>query len=449
MLSLNARLILAASIVLALFFGLTGFTLDSAYTHSAETALKDRLQGRVNVLVAASELGEDGVARLTNALPEVRFFNPGSDLYAYFVGNNNRHAWRSPSLGSLDIRFPSGLARGETAYQKLKATDGTVLQIYSLGVTWDDSPGPRGGYTFSVAENVRNIQEQISGFRRILWGWLTAVAVILLAVQGSIMRWSLKPLRRVADDLAAIEHGKQTELQGRYPAELLPLTDNINALIRSSRELLERYRHSLGDLAHSLKTPLALLRGAVEGHKAADELLEIVPEQVDRMSRTVDYQLQRAAASGGSTLVAPINVAQVARKVAAALNKVYSDKAVICHLHVDEECEFHGDEGDLFEILGNLLDNAFKWCRHRVEVRAAMDSVSTGLTLSVEDDGPGISPDVAQEVRRRGVSIGGAESGHGIGLAIVDDIIRIYGGTLEVITGTLGGALMKVHLPNR
>lgn len=447
--SLRTRLLLSASVVLALFFGLTGLTLDRAYSSSAEQALKDRLRGHVNALVAASEQGEDGVTRLTNALPEARFFNPGSDLFAFFMSNDGQHMWRSPSLGSLSIPFPSGLGRGETAFRRVNASNGALVQIYSLGVTWDETTGPHGGYTFSVAENLRDHRNQIRDFRRLLWGWLAAVAVILLGAQGTILRWSLAPLRQAADDLGQIEQGKAAALTRRYPAELRPLTDNINALIASNRDRLERYRHSLDDLAHSLKTPLAVLRGAVEGRNGAPDLAALVQEQVDRMSGTVNYQLQRAAASGGTVLGAPVDVEQIARKIAAALNKVYSDKGVVCHVHVAQSGDFSGDESDLYELLGNLLDNAYKWCRHRVEVRAEAVEERGGLRLSVEDDGPGISAHAIRDVRRRGVRAAGEQGGQGIGLAVVDDIVRIYGGKFDIGRGTLGGALMTITLPRR
>lgn len=449
MLSLRARLLFAASLVLALFFGITGLTLDRAYSTSAEHALEDRLRAHVNALVAASEQGDDGVTRLTNALPEARFFIPGSDLYAFFMSNDGQQMWRSPSLGPLSISFPSGLRRGETAFRSIAASNGDLVQVYSLGVTWDEAAGPHGGYTFSVAENLREHGNRIAAFRRLLWGWLAAVAMILLAVQGTILRWSLRPLGQAAAELGMIERGKATMLTGRYPAELRPLTDNINALIASNRDRLERYRHSLGDLAHSLKTPLAVLRGAVEGRNGGPDLAAVVQEQVDRMLRTVNYQLQRAAASGGTVLGVPVDVEQIARKLAGALNKVYSDKGVVCHVHVVPGTEFSGDESDLYEILGNLLDNAYKWCRHRVEVRAQAADGGSSLQLVVEDDGPGIAAQAGEEVRRRGVRAADAHGGQGIGLAVVDDIVRIYGGKFAIGSGALGGALMTVILPRR
>ncbi len=226
------------------------------------------------------------------------------------------------------------------------------------------------------------------------------------------------------------------------------LTDNINALLTSQRDHLERYRHTLGDLAHSLKTPLAVLRGSL-GNPSCAGLNDIITEQVQRMNDIVDYQLQRAATSGRLPLAAPVTVGRIASKMQASLNKVYADKDVQCHVQAAADVQFHGDEGDLLELLGNLMDNAYKWSRRQVAVSARVVSLAgrPELELQVEDDGPGIDEALAREALQRGVRHDPATPGHGIGLAIVQDIVQLYDGKLELGRSRWNGARFTVRLP--
>ncbi len=450
MLSLNARLLIAGSLVLAAFLGLTGFTLDKAFRTSAEAAMRDRLQGHVYALLAASDLDKNGLMSVSKEMPDAGFATPGSGVYGQIASHDGKQALRSPSMVGLTIPFTLGLEMGSNRFERVIASDGTPLYALGFGLSWKVK-GKQRGFTFSVAENMNSFYVQVNSFRRSLWGWLGGVALLLLAVQGSILRWSLAPLRRVSTDLAAIEAGQATQLEGRYPQELRGLTDNLNILIRASHAQLDRYRHTLGDLAHSLKTPLAVVRGAVESESSVEELRRTVQEQVDRMTQIVEYQLQRAAASGRTALAAPVNVNTVVERIAASLSKVYADKGVDFSIRVESDAVFYGDEGDLMELLGNLMDNACKWCHHRVAITALplADIIHrhSGLELRVEDDGQGIPPENADRVLQRGVRADETIHGHGIGLAVVQDILRVYGGTLEVGKSELGGARFIVSMP--
>lgn len=451
MLSLNTRLLLAGSLVLASFFGLTGFTLDKAFRDSAEAAMRDRLQGHIYALLAASELNKAGAMVVSNEMPDTGFSTPGSGIYGQIASHDGKQILRSPSMMDVTIPFSTGLRMGVTHFERLTASDGTPLYALNLGLSWKVKGKPRD-FTFSVARNLSSLDVQVSSFRRSLWGWLGGVAFLLLAVQGSILRWSLAPLRRVAIDLEAIEAGRATQLKGHYPQELSGLTDNLNILIRGGQAQLERYRHTLGDLAHSLKTPLAVVRNSVEKEGSVEELRRTVQEQVDRMNQIVEYQLQRAAASGRTALSVPVSVADVAQRIVASLNKVYADKGVDCRIQIEDDAVFYGDESDLMEFLGNLADNACKWCRYTVMIsaRPVTDVLHrrAGLLLSVEDDGPGIPIEDVDRVLQRGARADESISGHGIGMAVVQDILRVYDGVLEIGTSTeLGGARLVVRLP--
>lgn len=441
--SLSARLLLIASLLLATFLGLTGAVLERAYVENADSNRRERLQVYAYTLIAAAEQAANGDVQIVYPVSELRFFMPGSGLYARIVRNDGAFPWTSPSMTGMDIPFPNGLRRLEGRFDTLHLADGTELGAFSIGMGWQAELPPHRLFTVSVAEDLRAYQAELAGFRRKLWSWLGVLALVLLAVQWSVLRWGLAPLRRIAADLLLIENGRKARLDGRYPAELHRLATNLNALVNNERERRERYRRALGDLAHSLKTPLAILWGGAEGKGGADELRATMQTQVDRMSQIVDHQLRRAATGGPSVLgTAAVSPLAVARKVVDALDKAYAGKRVTCTIDGDESTRFHGDEEDLYEILGNLLDNAYKWCRERValELRHGSDESGVRLEIIVDDDGPGVAEEAAAHIFERGTRAGDGPGGHGIGLAMVSDIVSVYGGRIAVTRSPLGGA---------
>lgn len=448
--SLHGRALLAASLVLAAFLGMTGLVLDEAFRDSAEAAMRDRLQGYIYTLLAGAELDARGLLRGPEDLHEPRFSQAASGLYADIRGRNNKPSWRSPSAVGIEIPQTKTSTMGEGEFDKVHLEDGTPLYVLSFRVLWEEGLKKPRQYTFRVAETLDAFYDQVRQFRQSLWGWLGGAALLLLAVQGFILRWGLAPLRRVAEDLAAIETGQAGRLTGPYPQELRGLTDNLNALLESSQSHLVRYRDALGDLAHSLKTPLAVLRGALEQPNPDAEIRQLAQDQIERMNQIIAYQLQRAATSGRTHLMPPVDVAEKARQVKAALVKVYADKPVDCRFSIGTGVEFHGDEGDLLEILGNLLDNAFKWCRSRIQVSAhaltTVEGTATGLELRIDDDGPGIPKEVAERVMKRGERADTSTPGHGLGLAIVESIVRAYRGSLAIQTSPWGGAAIVIRI---
>jgi two-component system sensor histidine kinase PhoQ len=238
----------------------------------------------------------------------------------------------------------------------------------------------------------------------------------------------------------------------RHPRELEPLTDSINAFIESERENLERQRNTLADLAHSLKTPLAVLRTQLDAGSDGSALREELDAQLKRMNGLVTYQLARAASSGHKLFSAPVMIEPHAEEIVRGLEKVYAGKRVLCEFEIDPRARFYGEPGDLQELMGNLLENAFKWARSRVLLTVtslpAPANRRAGLSLSVEDDGPGITDENIPVVLQRGVRGDERVHGHGIGLSIVQDIVRDYRGELHVSRSEeLGGAQFSVTLP--
>lgn len=449
--SLNTRVLVAASAVLFSFFGLAGLTLDNIYRDTVEQNMQERMFGHVYALIAAAEMGDDGRLYMAMDVPDPRFSDPDSGLYGQVASNDGQWVWYSESMADMTIPFPFKLPRLAQVSRQVTTPSGRRLYLFSYGVVWSDSPEPGQAYTFSVAQDLSEYDAQIASFRRSLWGTLGGVAMLLLALQWGILRWGLLPLKQAARELQAIEEGVQTRLQGHYPQELLGLTSNINALLSHQQEHLERYRRTLGDLAHSLKTPLAILQSAAENPDSGSDLPHVVAEQVERMNQLTGYQLQRAATAGWTVLSTPIEVEGVVTKIIAGLQKVYADKGVQTRVDIEPGLEFAGDEGDLMEIVGNLSDNAFKWCKGRVTVhahsKAGPRSGEHDLFIHVEDDGPGVPPQMVRYVMQRGRRADAEIAGHGIGLSIVRDIVQLYGGTLEIGESEMGGAAMHVWLP--
>ncbi len=447
-LSLNTRLLLASSVVLAAFLGITGLVLDSAFRASADSALRDRLQGHVHALLAASDLDTRGIVRLPAELPDPRFSLLGSGLYAEVVDSAGQPVWRSKSLLGLNIVFTTMPEVGQRKFVQLAVDRDLPLLSLAFTISWETNENRNRRYTYRVAENLLSFNAEVGRFRRSLWGWLAGAAILLLLVQGFILRWSLAPLRQVADDLHAIEAGLAQRLRGDYPRELRQLTGNLNGLLASADSHLKRYRDSLGNLAHSLKTPLAVLRGAVDGEANDAALRAVAREQLTGMTQLIEYQLQRAAASGRTPLAAPVEIKPVAEKIIAALAKVYADKGVRVTLDLDA-ASFHGDPGDLTEMLGNLLDNAFKWCRGEVRITGTrLGDLRASLEISVEDDGPGIPGEMKTRVLQRGARADQATPGHGLGLAMVEDTVALYRGSLTLGSSPLGGLAVRLRFPD-
>ena len=249
------------------------------------------------------------------------------------------------------------------------------MQLYTLafGVAWEDYAGTEELYTYTVAEDTSVFEAEVDSFRSTLWRWLGGMALVLLIAQGLILRWGLRPLRRVTTDLQQIEQGHTDRLDGPYPRELSGLTSSLNSLIEHSKSVQSRYRNSLDDLAHSLKTPLAILQSSHPDGNDADTDHTLVREQVQRMDEIISHQLQRAAVSGRATLAKPVAVGKVVERLVRSLDKVYREKQPTVTLELDPSATFSGDEADLMEVLGNLLENAYKYCSRMIRVCVQVD----------------------------------------------------------------------------
>ncbi len=451
--SLSTRLLASVSILLVLFFGLTIAALDLVFREVTEQAMRDRLEAQLLALISASEEDESGSLQPAPEKTEERLKNPGSGLYGEILRADGYPSWRSNSLTGSGLAFDVQLQPGARKYGELRRGDGAPVRALSRSIEWQFDDGVMRTFAFSVAEDLQPFKAQLSRFRGQLFGWFGVLMLLLVGALWILLRRLLAPLRRVEREIEAIEAGNLTELGQGYPRELLGITTNLNALLRSERERLSRYRNTLGNLAHSFKTPLAVMRNLLGGAQTRElPIARQLDEQVGRMDDIVNYQLKRAAASGGTGLgSAPVDVRATLEGLRGALLKVYADRALICELSVTEGLLFTGDREDLTEIGGNLLDNAFKWTRSRVRVTAERLTRTTarrdGLLLTIEDDGPGIPESDRARVLERGARLDERVSGQGIGLSVVRELVELNGGAITIEQSSLGGARIEVRLP--
>jgi two-component system sensor histidine kinase PhoQ len=445
-------MIASVSILLIVFFGLTIAALDLVFREVTEQAMRDRLEAQLLALISASE--EDGVAlRPIEERTEERLRNPGSGLYGEILRADGYPSWRSDSLTGSGLAFDVQLPPGARKYGELRRGDGAPVRALSRGIAWQFDDGETHTFVYSVAEDLQPYYTQLNRFRVQLFGWFGALMLLLIGALWLLLRFLMAPLRRVEREIEAIEAGALDELGADYPRELLGLTTNLNTLLRSERERLARYRNTLGNLAHSFKTPLAVMRNLLGAAHAKDmPVAAQLDEQVDRMDDIVKYQLKRAAASGGSGLgLAPVDVGQALEALRAALLKVYVERGLACELAVADGVVFIGDREDLTEIAGNLLDNAFKWARKRVRMTVERvpkaNARRDGLSIVVEDDGPGVPPAERGRVLQRGARLDERVSGQGIGLSVVSELVQLNGGSIAIGDSPLGGARIEVRLP--
>jgi two-component system sensor histidine kinase PhoQ len=325
--------------------------------------------------------------------------------------------------------------------------------VLTAGIDWESESGESRSFAFSVATSLAPYEAQLQRFRQQMLGWFLGLLLLLLGSLAVLLRWALGPVRQIEREISEVESGARAALSGDQPRELRGIAMNMNALLASERKRVERFRNTLGNLAHSLKTPLAVIRSALGPEAEAVRRNALINQQVDRMDSIVQHQLMRAAASGGAVVgQAAVELGPMLAELRTAMSKVYGQKDLLIEIAGADAVRFAGDRGDLFELLGNLLDNACKWCRGRVRVSSTRLLDAQGrvrVKITIEDDGAGIAADDRKRILERGARADEQVDGQGLGLAMVREIVELYDGTLEIGDSILGGARIEVVLPAR
>jgi two-component system, OmpR family, sensor histidine kinase PhoQ len=435
--SLRFRLILGAALMLVAFMAGVGLAVQRAHEDSSRSERYARLQSTVYLLLAAAELDPAGSLVMPAGFPEPRLSLPASGLYASISNAARSQTWTSPSAVGLKPPFQGGVDVGQWRYGEVQGAGRSFLAV-TYSVLWE--AGSRSApLVISVLEDTADFRREVRTFEHALWAWLGGAGLVLLLSQTLLLEWGLTPLRRVAREIRRIEDGEQAEVEGRYPNEIAALTGNLNTLIKQERDRQTRYREALSFLAHSLKTPLAVLRTAL--HDPAT-LPAAVTQQVQRMDDIVQHQLGRGAASGASRFAPYLVVATVPQRVRDSLEKVYAGKQLVFTIDCPPELRWRIDEGDAFELFGNTMDNAAKWARSRVAVRVWREAGQSHIRI--DDDGPGFA-DTTSILQ---IHVRGDEKvpGHGVGLAVVNDLVGGHDGALVLGRADIGGGRVDIVL---
>jgi two-component system sensor histidine kinase PhoQ len=441
--SLRVRLILAGGTLSLLFMiGLLP-ALQSAFSLALREAIEQRLASDVTTLISAAQV-EGNQLRMPKLLPDEEFNLPDSRLLGFIYDRNSNLVWQSRATHESDIHYTPRYDGLGTVFTHIHEVDGVEYFVYDVEVKL--LAGKDAAYSFVAVQPVEDYKRTIHGLReRLLLGFGAALVLLLLLLWGGLT-WGFRSLRLLSVELNEIESGARESLSEEHPRELLRLTGSLNRLLSSEREHRQRYRDSLGDLAHSLKTPLAVLQGVSEVIAQRPQDLEqarVLQAQIERMSQQISYQLQRASLRKSGLVRHREALWPVVDSLASTLDKVYRDKRVRVTLEIATDALVPMERNALLEMLGNLMENAYRLCLS--QVRVSLRDSSQGLDLCIEDDGPGVPPDQRARILQRGERLDRQNPGQGIGLAVVKDIIESYDAQLKLEDSSLGGAAFRVR----
>ncbi|MDD3444557.1 MAG: sensor histidine kinase [Zavarzinia sp.] len=437
--SLRFRLLAGAAIWIVLALAAAGIGLSSLFRDHVVARFETELQHHLDQIAANVDLDGAGQVILRVPLSDPRFQRPLSGLY-WQVQRDGRPVLRSRSLWDVVLTLPPNEDRGLHRHGVL-GPDGQHLVVLERSVTLED----RGvDLRLAVAADKAEIGTVVRAFDMTLAGSLGLLALALIIAALVQVQVGLQPLSRLRRALASVRAGRRARIEGAMPVEVQPLVDDLNALIAHAGEVVARSRLEAGNLAHALKTNLAVLANEADGIEGGHGA--VLRRQIDLIRRTIDHQMARARVA--ATHGVPGSTTRVGEAVAAmmrAMSRIHGERAVEIEADVVPGLVFAGDRQDFDEILGNLLDNACKWAKRRVLVSARAEGA--GLRLVIDDDGPGLSAAERAAVAAPGVRLDESVPGSGLGLAMVRELAGLYGGALDLEAAPLGGLRAAVALP--
>ncbi|MFT7009233.1 MAG: two-component system sensor histidine kinase PhoQ [Colwellia sp.] len=441
--SLKVRVLFSTLLMTIVMLPVIGFTLTNAFDRQLSIAMKNELIAYSYSILTVAEV-DGNQLEMPEYLLENQFNISQSGLYALINSRPKKSfsaetLWQSQSLltlplQTLSVEFIPSPKIGENVFSAI-TLEGRKHLLYSFSVSFSDNAQPFP-ITLHLIKDQKEFLLALSDFKQQLWSWLIILMLVFIVIQVAWLLWTLKPLKVLANELTIIEQGKKNALDAHYPLELQQVTSQLNTLLLTEQNQRKRYRNALADLAHSLKNPLAVMQSETNLSKDAHQQISVI-------NNIIEHQLKRAQSAGESSWHLGVAVKPLLDKLVASLMKVYQEKQLRFTVNVDNDALFKGDEADLMEMLGNLADNACKAAKSTVAVTVKVNNKQ--LTITVEDDGVGIEPSQQQTILARGTRADTYHAGHGIGLAIVRDLVSSYQGQLSITTSTsLGGAAFSL-----
>ena len=452
--SLATRLFLSASAWVVVILVITGFVLSSVYRSATERAFDRRLNLYLRTLIAEVATPDEPPDRQFQSLGEPLFELPLSGWYWQITRTDSEKADVRASRSLWDKKLPKLEDRG------IELTAAGIRQAYVDGpegqsLRMVERPvdlGADGKFLVSVAGDATEIFDETRSFDYYLGGTFAALGIVLLLTTIFQVRFGLAPLKRISESIADIRSGRAERLEGVFPVEIAPLARETNALIDANREIVERARTHVGNLAHAIKTPLSVIVNEASAH-TADPFADKVLEQADVMRDQVAHHLERARIAARVTVVGTVTeVAPTIEALQRTMEKIHRNRGIVIQLKADARARFRGERQDLEEMVGNLVDNACKWATSQVFIevlveRALKPDADAMLRIIVDDDGRGLSADERVQVSRRGQRLDESKPGSGLGLSIVVDLAALYGGSLSLGSAPIGGLRAELVLP--
>src|SRR3954452_7689621 len=451
--SLANRLFLSATAWLVVILAITGVVLSSVYKNATERAFDRRLNLYLRTLIAEVATPDEPPDRQFQSLGEPLFELPLSGWYWQITRTDTEKPEVRSSRSLWDKKLPKLEEHGNeltAAGIRIAYVDGPEGQNLRM-VERPVDLGADGKFLVSVAGDDTEIFDETRSFDYYLGGTFTALGIVLLLTTVFQVRFGLAPLKRISESIADIRSGRAERLEGEFPVEIAPLARETNALIDANREIVERARTHVGNLAHALKTPLSVMMN--EASARGDDALAIkVKEQAGIMRDQVTRHLERARIAARVAVVGTItDVVPVVQALARTIEKTHHDKEITIDLDIQAaDARFRGERQDLEEMVGNLVDNACKWAGSRVSIEVMAEQPEPGrqiVRIVVDDDGPGLTPNQREQVSRRGQRLDETKPGSGLGLSIVVELAGLDGGALNLGTAPIGGLRAELVLP--
>jgi len=452
--SLANRLFLSATAWVVVILVITGIVLSSVYRAATERAFDRRLNLYLRTLIAEVATPDEPPDRQFQSLGEPLFELPLSGWYWQITRTDSDKTEVRASRSLWDKKLlkleeqgveltPAGIRLGY-----VDGPEGQSLRMVERPVDL----GADGKFLISVAGDAAEIFDETRSFDYYLGGTFAALSIVLVLTTIFQVRYGLAPLGRISDSIADIRSGRAERLEGEFPVEIAPLARETNALIDANREIVERARTHVGNLAHAIKTPLSVIVNEASA-RAADPFASKILEQTDVMRDQLAHHLERARIAARPTIIGTVTeVAPAIEALRRTMGKIHRDRGIVIRTEADPRAKFRGERQDLEEMAGNLVDNACKWAASQVFVEVLVEpaaEVAAGpvLRIIVDDDGRGLSAAERAQASRRGQRLDESKPGSGLGLSIVVDLAALYGGSLVLGNAPIGGLRAELTLP--